>query len=70
MGKYNFIVRKIQEAVVEVDVDKEETIGDIAEKIEKMKESELEFDQPTYILAAITREKSKISEIIWKHSRF
>ena len=64
--KYEFVLRKTQDAIVEIECDSSETVGEITEKIEEMSEEELEFNEPQFDLLAITKKDKKISKLIWR----
>lgn len=66
MKKYNFIVKKTQTAYIETDWDENETIGDVAKRIEKMDDEEIKFGETSYHLEAISKEDKKVYKIIWR----
>ena len=64
------MIRKIQEAVIDIECDDSSTIGDITTQIEQMSEEEIGFSAPEYHLVAITKEDSKISNLVWRSKSF
>jgi hypothetical protein len=70
MKRYKYVIRKTQDSTVEIEANPDQTVGEITEKLEKMTEEELGFDEPQYHLIAISREDHKISKIIWRCSSF
>ena len=64
--KYKFVIKKVQYALFEDELDDESTLKYVVEKIAELSEEELNFSESEYHLEAITKDEGKISKIIWK----
>lgn len=64
MKKYDFVLRKTQDAIIEMECDIDMTLGEVTEKIEQMSEGELEFGKPEFQLIALCKRTGKVSKII------
>lgn len=63
MKKCKFILKKIQYASVDEQFHKNETVGDVLERIEKLSEEEIGFGEAEYHLHAIIKEEGKVSKL-------
>lgn len=64
MKKYDFVLRKTQDAIIEMECDTDMTLGEVTEKIEKMSEEDLEFGKSEFQLIALCKRTGKVSKII------
>ena len=63
MKKVKFVIRKVQNATIEIDSNTDETIGEITDKINV---KELKFDSPSYHLIAVSQCRNKIERLLWR----
>jgi hypothetical protein len=65
MKKYKFIIRKYQDAAVEENWDPNESVEDVAKRIEKLSDEDLNYSDPEYQLIGISKDHGKISKLLW-----